>query len=168
MRLEVIGDVEDFAICWRDARVDPSTGERFCGLAFCVHKLWIGDPHVDCVRGTVALGLQDLCIKEGCLSDEILFQMTAEQARGVFFTVEKFTDRSVRVLTEVGQKYSMTVNCECFDGFYLFAVTHGERIRLFHIDWNDPRYSWVHETNKQNIFNTLAKAADFLRLPKET
>ena len=162
MRLEVVGDIEDFAVCFRDHRVDPTMSDKFCGAAFCVQRVWIGDPTLDSVRGTLISGLDDLIKKENLLSDPILFDLPLDEAQTTFLSQETIGSQTYRFITDIGDKHSLTASCECFDGFYLFAVAYEERVRLFHIDYANPLLSFIYETSEKQIFDALLHASNFL------
>ncbi|GHU19134.1 hypothetical protein FACS189475_05820 [Betaproteobacteria bacterium] len=164
MRLDFLGHPEIFSVCLRNAISDSSTHTGFCGIAYSIRRVWIGDINLDAVIGTVMLGIKDVIEKIDGMENEHLFHMEIDKLDSIFFEkpVEQKSKYKLISYTDIGYKHSLAINCECFDGFYIFGITHGEEIRCILLDKEYPEYSFEYIVKKYLVRENLVFASDLL------
>ncbi|GHS89516.1 hypothetical protein FACS189487_09870 [Campylobacterota bacterium] len=164
MRLELLGHPEIFSVCLRNSISDSSTHTGFCGIAYSIRRVWIGDIDLDAVIGTVMLGIKEVIAKIDDMENEHLFHTEIAKLDSIFFEkpLEEKDKYGLISYTEIGYKHSLAINCECFDGFYIFGVTHADEMRCILLDKEYTEYSFEYIVKKCLVRENLALANDLL------
>jgi hypothetical protein len=64
--------------------------------------------------------------------------------------------------TDIGHKHDLAIDCECFDGFHIFGITHGEEIRCILFDEEYPEYSFEYIIKTHLVKENLVVVSDIL------
>ncbi|GHT91512.1 hypothetical protein FACS1894116_00170 [Betaproteobacteria bacterium] len=164
MRLELHGHPEIFSVCLRNAISDSSTKTGFCGIAYSIRRVWVGDINLDAVIGTVMLAIMDVIAKIDDMENEHLFHTEIAKLDSIFFEehLEEKNKYKLISYTDIGYKHSLAIDCECFDGFYIFGITHADEMRCILLDKEYPEYSFEYIVKKCLVRENLVLASNLL------